>query len=125
MNKGKLVLSFAAIPLLAAFPVFADGGSAVNPNPDTVLDRRMMDRDNSGLWDLIILDRLFDGNGGGGIFDGDGNDLRDLFVLDRLFDGNGGFFGGDSNISDLFLLDRLSDGGGLTDLIILDRLFDR
>ena len=86
---------------------------------------------NNTLGNLLILDQLFGGNNGGGIFGNGGvlgnggSTLGNLFILDQLFggNGNGGIFNGggilgngNNTLGNLFVLDALfggNNGGGI------------
>lgn len=95
----------------------------------------------TNLGDLIILDRLFNDDGGNGILGGnlggdDDSDLGDLFMLNQLFGGGtnifgAGIIGGTNNLGNLLILDELFGGDSvfdngdkdLGDLFVLSQLF--
>lgn len=102
----------------------------------------IFDGGTSNLGDLLILDAIFSGNGGGifgggGILGGDNNSLGNLLILDSLFGNGGGIFNGNNGTSDLgnlLILDAIFSGNGgivgdgsgtsLGNLLILDQLFN-
>lgn len=119
--------SVAAAPVVRTVAQTTDGG--------------IFDGGTSNLGDLLILDAIFSGNGGGifgggGILGGDNNSLGNLLILDSLFgDSNGIFNGnGNTNLGNLLILDAIFSGNGgivgdgngtsLGNLLILDQLFN-